>query len=184
MAYVIRLAETKARAAAAGANIPDDQNALFLAGDTAVVQDGLIYGKPADDRAAWQMLSQLRGRTHQVHSGIAVFRPKDGQLVTEVCTTEVTMRLYTEAEMQGYIDSGDPLDKAGGYAIQHAGFNPVSEIKGCFANVTGLPLCRVAHCLALFDCLPDRPGGLSCQGPGEQACPVAAQIDQLSGQPE
>ena len=139
--YVLRLAESKARASARDA----DEAQVVIGSDTAVVDAGEILGKPRDAREAEKMLRQLRGRTHQVYTAIAVYRPEDGMLETELCISDVPMREYTDAEMDTYIQSGDPMDKAGGYAIQHAGFHPVESFSGCFASVMGLPICHIAR---------------------------------------
>lgn len=137
--YVLRLAQEKAQAAAC--RVPDAE--VVIAADTTVVDRGQILGKPEDAAEAAAMLRQLRSRTHQVYTGLAFLRCQDGRLISELCATNVTMRAYTEVEMEVYIQSGDPLDKAGAYAIQHAGFHPVEGVEGCYTNVVGLPLCRV-----------------------------------------
>ena len=141
--YVLRLAESKARASARDAE--DAQ--VVIGSDTAVVDADQILGKPRDAREAEAMLLQLRGRTHQVYTAIAIFRPDDGMLETDLCISDVPMREYNDTEMDTYIQSGDPLDKAGGYAIQHAGFHPVESFSGCFASVMGLPICHTARAL-------------------------------------
>jgi MAF protein len=110
-----------------------------------------ILGKPVDAREAAAMLQQLRGRIHQVITAVAVYRPADGRIVSDLCITDVKMRAYTEDEILAYVATGDPLDKAGAYAIQHAGFDPVESLQGCFANVVGLPLCILNRSLVLFD---------------------------------
>jgi len=113
--YVLRLAETKARATANRAH--DDQ--IILAADTTVVDGTDILGKPQDNVEAFAMLTRLRGHTHQVYTGVALLRLSDGLLLKELCVTDVPMRDYSDEEIQAYIQTGDPLDKAGAYAIQH-----------------------------------------------------------------
>jgi MAF protein len=170
--YVLRLAEAKARAAVPRAQ---PQN-VILAADTIVVDGSTLLGKPRDAADAVQMLRRLRGRTHQVYTGLAVLRMSTGQLLKDLCRTDVPMRDYSDAEIDGYIRSGDPLDKAGAYAIQHTEFHPVAGMSGCFASVMGLPLC---HMLRLFekiglaqeDSLPSR-----CQTYLNYACPVSSAI--------
>jgi MAF protein len=142
-AYVLRLAVLKAQTAARTLPV----SALVIAADTTVVHNGEILGKPADEREAESMLRRLRGRTHQVYTALAALRVRDGLLLTELGATDVPMRLYSSQEMQAYIASGDPLDKAGAYAIQHAGFHPVAGLSGCYANVVGLPLCHLLRLL-------------------------------------
>jgi septum formation protein len=127
------LAERKARAGAALA--PD---AAVISADTVVVLDGRILGKPADAAEAREMLTALRNRVHDVVSGVAVVY--NGRMESEVTATHVTMRNYTDAEMDAYIATGDPLDKSGSYAIQHPTFLPASLAEGCICSVVGLPL--------------------------------------------
>src|SRR5688572_8776746 len=113
--YVLRLAETKAFAAAGQAHA--DQ--VVLGADTAVVDGAEILGKPKDMAEAAQMLMQLRGHIHQVYTGVALLRVSDGLLLRELCITDVPMRNYSDEEINAYVQTGDPLDKAGAYAIQH-----------------------------------------------------------------
>lgn len=141
--YVLRLAEAKARAIGACSA----QECLVLAADTIVADGTALLGKPADANEARAMLASLRGRLHQVHTALALFNPQDGSLITELCSTDVPMRAYTDGEMDAYIASGDPLDKAGAYAIQHAGFHPVEHFSGCYASVMGLPMCHLLRAL-------------------------------------
>lgn len=170
--YVMRMAVTKARAAAGLLN----PGGIAVAADTTVVDGGEILGKPAGDREAVQMLWRLRGRSHLVHTAIAVIRPGETEPLTDLCTTVVPMREYSDEEIFAYVQSGDPFDKAGGYAIQHRGFRPVGELEGCFANVMGLPLCHLARTLARLN-LP-APGHIaaSCQAALEYDCPVFEQV--------
>ncbi|MBX7235990.1 MAG: Maf family protein [Caldilineales bacterium] len=128
-----RLAETKARVVAG--RHPGE---IVLAADTIVVLAGQILGKPAGAADARRMLSALRLAPHQVISAVAVAQP--GRLNSALHTSQVTMRDYTDAEIDAYIASGDPFDKAGAYAIQHAGFSPVASFDGCAASIMGLPL--------------------------------------------
>jgi len=141
--YVLRLAKQKARAAAVGL----DSAAWVIAADTTVVDDGEILGKPRDKVEAEQMLYRLRGRKHQVFTALAVYNAESRTLQTDLGESQVPMRNYTDEEIQVYITSGDPFDKAGGYAIQHAGFHPVENFQSCYANVVGFPLCHLARTL-------------------------------------
>jgi predicted house-cleaning NTP pyrophosphatase (Maf/HAM1 superfamily) len=93
------------------------------------------------------MLARLRGRMHQVYTGVAVLRRQDGRLLSDVAASDVTMRPYSDGEIRVYIESGDPFDKAGAYAVQHPGFHPVEAIRGCYPSVMGLPLCLVTRLL-------------------------------------
>jgi MAF protein len=170
--YVLRLAESKARAAARSAGSAD----VIVAADTTVVDGEQLLGKPADAADAVLMLRQLRGREHKVYTGVAILNPKTGQLLRDLCLTDVPMRDYSDDEIDRYIRSGDPFDKAGAYAIQHDVFHPVEDLHGCFASVMGLPLC---HLLRLFDKmgLPhDRKLPSRCQAHLHYACPVSDAI--------
>lgn len=144
LAHVRRLSLSKAAEVAARAG----DNALVIAADTIVVYEGVILGKPATSDEAARILRRLRGQTHQVHTALAVRR--GDQCASEVVTTGVRMRAYTDAEIAAYVASGDPMDKAGAYAIQNADFNPVAALDGCYANVVGFPLCRLARMLEPF----------------------------------
>lgn len=134
----LRLA--KAKAAAAG---PPDPGEVVIGSDTDVALEGRILGKPADDEAAREMLRALRGRSHEVVSGLAL-ESGPGSWADTV-TTAVRMRDYSDREIERYVASGRPLDKAGAYAIQDQDFGPVAGIDGCYLNVVGLPLCAVSR---------------------------------------
>jgi MAF protein len=164
--YVLRLAQTKARA------IQAEAGQLILAADTTVVDGSDILGKPADEVEAVTMLTRLRGHTHQVYTGVALFRVSDGRLIKDLCVTDVPIRDYTDEEIRSYVATGDPLDKAGAYAIQHPDFHPVARMEGCYASVMGLPLCHVVRMLRELGV--DAKDGLtgSCQKLLEYPCPV------------
>ena len=149
--YVLRLAETKARAVANRAHA--DQ--IILAADTTVVNGQDILGKPQDAKEATTMLTHLRGHVHQVYTGIALLRISDGLLLKDLCVTDVPMRDYSDEEIQAYVQTGDPLDKAGAYAIQHPQFRPVAELNGCYASVMGLPMCHVILLMRKMDIQPN-----------------------------
>ncbi len=141
----VRLAASKALAVAG-----THHDALVIAADTLVVMDGDVLGKPADAGEAAGMLRRLRGREHQVMTGLALADPTAGQILMQLATTGVEMRPYSQAELEAYVATGDPLDKAGGYAIQHAVFAPVARLADCYANVVGLPLCHLVRGLRLL----------------------------------
>ena len=164
--YVIRLATTKARAITAKA---DD---IILAADTTVVDGSEILGKPQDKAEAVAMLTRLRGRTHQVYTGIALLRGGDNSLLTDLCVTDVPMRDYTDEEIRAYVASGDPFDKAGAYAIQHPEFRPVAGMDGCYASVMGLPLCHVVRSMRKLGVEPSADVPANCQKLLEYDCPV------------
>ncbi len=140
--FVRRLSQAKARAAAKGVD-----GGLVIACDTIVVLDGRILGKPGTPAEAREVLRALRGRPHQVMTAVTVLDTPSGQEHTACDITEVWMRPYTDDEIEEYVASGDPMDKAGAYAIQHAGFRPVEAVQGCFASVMGLPLCLLYRLL-------------------------------------
>lgn len=170
--YVLRLAESKARAVAEQAH-PEH---IVIGADTSVVDGSDILGKPADMTEAAAMLRRLRGHTHQVYTGIAALRVRDGKLVTDLCVTDVPMRDYSDAEIEGYVLTGDPLDKAGAYAIQHPRFKPVASMAGCFAGVMGLPLCHLLRTLRQLEVAPAADVPSNCQSYLDYQCPVSRAI--------
>ena len=144
--YTQRLARTKAeivfrahnvRATAAGDSL------LVLGADTIVVCDTHILGKPADPADAIRMLNLLSGRTHQVITGVCVVSAAGVEIAAE--TTSVTMRTLSRQEILDYIATGEPVDKAGAYAIQGRAARWIPHISGCYFNVVGLPLALVAN---------------------------------------
>jgi septum formation protein len=170
--YVLRLAQAKALAVVEKAH-PDN---IIIGSDTAVVDAKSILGKPADREDAARMLNQLRGHTHQVYTGVAFHRVRDGKMLTAVCVTDVPMRAYSNDEISAYVQTGDPLDKAGAYAIQHPDFQPVASMSGCYASVMGLPLCHVVRTLREFDIHPAADVPLACQNLLNYKCPVSSAI--------
>lgn len=155
-AMVARLSRLKAAVVAAR-----HPGALILAADTVVVLDGVVFGKPADEAEATAMLAALRGRTHLVHTAVTLARGGDRR--TQLSTTAVAMRAYTDAEIAAYVATGDPLDKAGAYAIQHPAFAPVASWEGCYAGVVGLPLGLVAEMLAAAGVAVPADVAVACQ---------------------
>ncbi len=170
--YVLRLAETKARAAIPKAR-PEH---IIIGADTAVVDGSCILGKPKDMKEATLMLQSLRGHIHQVYTALAVLRMYDEHLVMDLCVTDVPMRTYSDEEIEAYILTGDPLDKAGAYAIQHPGFHPVENIKGCYASVMGLPLCHLIRALRKLDVIPQNNIPAECQSLLKYHCVVSPAI--------
>ncbi len=138
------LAVAKARAVAA--NEPAFEG-WILAADTTVILDGEMLGKPLDAEDAVRLLRRLRGRMHQVATGVALVDSPGGKVVSGQRRTSVWMRSYSDEEIAAYVETGDPLDKAGAYAVQHRLFHPVERIEGCYLTVVGLPLCLVSHLL-------------------------------------
>jgi MAF protein len=132
----------------------DDE--IVVAADTLVVSDGLALGKPGGAQDAKRVLSALSGRAHEVVTGV-VLRAADGRDWGGVVSTRVWMRRYTDAEVQAYVERGEPFDKAGGYAAQDAQFRPAERLEGCYLNVVGLPLCAVAAGLEALGVAIERP---------------------------
>jgi septum formation protein len=143
LALAARLARRKAEAARTTGAFSEP----LLAADTVVDLEGRSLGKPATAEAARAMLRALRTTPHTVHTCLALADPDDDGVRCRCVTTEVRMRAYTDREIDRYVATSDPLDKAGGYAIQHAGFHPVKTVDRCYATVVGLPFCGLAELL-------------------------------------
>lgn len=133
-AYVRRLAAAKARHVAAS-----HPGRLVLGADTTVVVDGEVLGKPLDAADAARMLGQLSGRSHLVLTGVCLIGPA-GETRIESAVTTVEFRPLEDAEIAGYVDSGEPMDKAGAYAIQGGAAGFVTRLDGEYSNVVGLPV--------------------------------------------
>lgn len=166
--YVSRLAEHKAQASANYAPF----NGLVLAADTTVADGHEILGKPKDMEDARRMLLQLRGRTHQVYTAIVVYNPSRGIKHSSLCATDVHMRKYSDEELDAYLSTGDPMDKAGAYAIQHPVFRPVVKFSGCFASVMGLPLCHFERILRKMGFGERKEIPYACQEQNSYSCPI------------
>lgn len=134
------------KALAVAASEPDFEG-LILAADTTVILDGEMLSKPVDSADAGRMLRRLRGRAHQVATGVALYDCRKRVLTSGQRCTAVWMRPYSDAEIAAYVATGDPLDKAGAYAVQHERFHPVERVEGCYLTVVGLPLCLVTRLL-------------------------------------
>jgi nucleoside triphosphate pyrophosphatase len=171
---VVRLSQAKASAVAR--QLIGSEGIIIIAADTTVSLNGVSLGKPVDPADAQRILRALRGRTHQVHTALTLLHTRTGRTLTDVATTDVPMREYGDDEIAAYVASGDPLDKAGAYAIQHSGFHPVAEMRGCFANVMGLPLCHLVRALRAFGIEPPADVPVACQAHIGYNCPVFAGI--------
>jgi len=171
---VERLAQAKASAVARSTRLSDVT--IVIAADTIVSLDDSPLGKPVDDADAIRMLRALRGRTHQVHTAITLVDTSTRQALSDLATSNVPMRNYSDDEIATYIATGDPLDKAGAYAIQHQGFHPVAQMRGCFANVMGLPLCHLTRTLRAIGFEPPADVPAACQSHIRYTCPVFAII--------
>lgn len=200
-AYVLRLSQEKAEAARANLYQAFRADDMIISADTSVVlelketeidvakvlpefrhlrndqkKQYIILGKPSDDEHATQILQILRNRTHQVYTGLTVLRIGDGFRQHVVCITQVPMRDYQDDEIQSYIASGDPFDKAGAYAIQHKGFHPAQQLQGCFANVMGLPVCHLAVLLRRFGLFMHPNIADHCLKEFDYVCPIYSQV--------
>jgi septum formation protein len=153
-AYVQRLAEEKAQAIwNAHRSSNSEENPLIVLGaDTCVVCDGHILGKPTDTADARRMLELLSGRTHAVLTGLAAVTA--GKTVRDVEITQVTFNQINDVEIAQYIAGGEPLDKAGAYAIQGYAARWIPRIEGCYFNVVGLPIARTITLLAEAQTMP------------------------------
>ena len=139
----------KAQAVAAQA----DPNTVVIAADTVVALDGVVLGKPANKEEAFRMLSLLSGNRHQVYTGLTVLRGE--QVFSQWEETAVTFRSLTAEEIEAYIATGEPMDKAGAYGIQGYGALFIEGISGDYYNVMGLPVCRLGQILGQLgmDCM-------------------------------
>ena len=155
---VTRLARAKASEVAKGRDA-----GLVVGADSVVVLEGKGLGKPETSAQARQMLESLRGRKHEVITGVAVVDAATGRETTITQESTVSMREYSRQEMEDYVASGEPMDKAGAYAVQDAAFRPASQVEGCYTNVVGLPLCRLAELLKEMGMAPK--AGIPIQEP-------------------
>jgi septum formation protein len=130
---------------------------FVLGADTVVVIDGEMLGKPSDTEDATRMLRLLSGRTHQVHTGICLVRAPDEIEALKHETTLVTFRELDEEEICRYVESGEPLDKAGAYAVQGLASKFVTRISGCYSNVVGLPVALVYEILKKAEVRSQKP---------------------------
>lgn len=137
---VKRLSRMKAQGCAQGLD-----GGYVVAADTIVVLLGRVLGKPRDEAEARVMLRALRGRRHLVLTGHTTLNVTTGKTITDICESKVTIRAMSDEEIEAYVASGDPLDKAAAYAVQNEEFQPASEVIGCPANVMGLPVCHIAR---------------------------------------
>ena len=155
----LRLAEAKARRVSQAAG----PGRVVIAADTVVARGRTLYGKPTDPEDAVAMLRELAGRAHQVITGVSVVSPTG--LHTRALASQVVLRAFSDGEILGYVATGDPLDKAGAYAVQNEHWRPVARLRGCRCNVVGFPLGVVTELLvaagvalpaSAADCCPYR----------------------------
>ena len=165
-----RLSELKAL------GVPNHRHRIIIAADTLVVVDDHVLGKPDSAQQALDMLNRLRARKHTVFTGITVINTPDGVWCRQVAATPVVMRDYSDHEMLEYVATGDPMDKAGAYAIQNTLFNPVAKIMGCYTNVIGLPVCHLYRALLQMGIEAPRHPLSCCYRAVQSGCPWAQPI--------
>lgn len=139
----INTARLKAGAIANNLIDPGEDHTIIIAADTIITLQDQMLGKPVDAAEAHSMLRVLRNREHRVYTGLFLIDLITGQELTAVHAAKVHMRPYTDSEIERYVASGDPLDKAGAYAIQHPQFQPVDNLDGCYLGVMGLSVCQL-----------------------------------------
>ena len=144
--YVVRVASDKVAVACQSV-----KKGIVIAADTIVVIDNAILGKPVDKRDAERMISTLQGKMHQVMTGLAVMSAGSKKMLTGLSITKVWFRALTETDIHSYVETGEPLDKAGAYGIQGIGALLVDKIEGCYFNVVGLPISLLGEMLRSFD---------------------------------
>lgn len=174
--YVQRIALEKSQVLVKGAQAGD----VIIAADTIVVLDGKVLGKPVDSQNASEMLKSLRKREHQVITAISIRQEGSRTLIRDICRSDVQMRDYSDREIESYILSGDPLDKAGSYAIQSPEFDPVVDFKGCYASVMGMPLCHLERTLRKVPDYQDCEMSRICQKNLKYECPITRRV--MSGE--
>lgn len=145
--YVKDLSRNKAIEVSKRLNEPS----IVIAADTVVFQNGKVLEKPKNEEDAFSMLSSLSGNNHKVYSGICLINTYDDTVVTDCDCTEVRFSELNPRQIRNYINSGEPMDKAGAYGIQGLGGAFVEGIKGCYYNVMGLPLNKLYKALENYD---------------------------------
>jgi len=165
----VALALAKARAARDSAHYD-----LVIAADTVVIDESRILGKPEGKAGAFQMLQNLRDHSHKVVTAIAIHHVETGHIEVESCETSVPMRAYSDTEIETYVQSGSPMDKAGAYGIQDSSFSPVDQgrLRGCYANVMGLPLCHLSRAMRSLGYPAKADVPAACEQETGYVCPV------------
>ena len=158
--HVIRLAEAKVLDV--GNRFPEN---WVIGADTIVYVDGIILGKPKSREEAMDMLKRLSGKEHRVLTGISVRHSNEGKGECEAVETAVRMKSLSQVEMDWYIGTGEPFDKAGGYGIQGIGSFMIESINGSYTNVVGLPLCELIQMLVRLGALTISECGLRLREP-------------------
>ncbi len=170
--YVQRVAYEKSKAWIDEA-VDED---IIIAADTIVIRDGVILGKPTDAQNAMKMLKSLRNREHQVATALSVRQVGCAVPVSDLCVSTVKMRDYSDKEIDNYVASGDPLDKAGAYAIQNPDFHPSMNFAGCFTSVMGMPLCHLERTLRKIAGYKKMNMAEICRKNMKYNCPITTQV--------
>lgn len=144
------LAEKKARAAQEMMTKEDQENTFIIGCDTIVSLDGMVYGKPSDEADAVRMLGELSGKTHQVYTGVSILYGS-GYEINFAEKTDVTFKDLDEETILNYVETGEPLDKAGAYGIQGKGQELIESFEGDYDNVIGLPVYRLGKILRTLE---------------------------------
>ena len=150
--------------------VPQVSGGYVVGADSVVVLNRRLFGKPADAAEARQMLRELRGTEHQVTTGVTVTEVASGRSLTDTVASNISLRNFSDGEMEASISSGAPLDKAGAYAIQDSALHPTASMSGCYSNVVGLPLCRLVEMLEELGCLLPHRSAMSVPE-GCDSCP-------------
>lgn len=144
------IAQTLSREKALSAKLTTGDNAIIISADTIVVLDDQVLGKPKNEADAARMLSMLSGRTHHVITGVTLLDTSSGKTLTQSSITEVVFAKLSQREIEDYVKTKEPLDKAGAYGIQGKAAAFIKRINGCYFNVVGLPLSLLKEMLAEF----------------------------------
>jgi len=167
---VLLLGQLKATAVALG--FP---SACVIGSDSAVCLGSTILGKPKDENDARETLAQLSNRANEVVTGVAVIDTRSGETLTASVSTLVHFRAITSAEIEEYVATGEPMDKAGSYAIQGGAAKFIDSIEGCYNNVVGFPLCQVGLLLSSHGLEPATPQPW-CLLPNGSPCPLSRSL--------
>jgi MAF protein len=172
--HVTRLAQEKGQKASLGVGEPH----ILIAADTIVIDDERILGKPTDRDDAKRILKDLAGRSHRVITSLVIVDSARGTTHVDLCETAVPMRNYSRDEIDEYVDTGSPMDKAGAYGIQDNEFHPVEtgSMIGCYANVMGLPLCHLTRSMKKNGLQPPTDVPEACQSFTKYRCKVYQDI--------
>ncbi len=146
------------------------QDGVVLGADTVAIFEGTLLGKPKNRSSARRRLLQLRGQSHRIVTGMTVRYAGSSQEASITCISQVRLRPFGEEELERYLDTGKPLDRAGGYGIQDEEFDPVESVGGCPANVLGLPICMIPELFEQLDVSLSTSSVSGCRPAETQGC--------------